>query len=91
MEFLDGGSVGDSRNPSQVLRCIHVGLLCVQRCVKDRLSMSGVVLILGSERELDPPREPGFFNEREPLPGDICSSQELCSPNGITFAALCAR
>ena len=90
MEFLDE-SVGDSCNPCQVLRCIQVGLLCVQRCAEDRPTMSAVVLMLGSESELSPPREPGFFIERELLPGHTSSSLELCSPNGISITALSAR
>ncbi|KAL6314114.1 hypothetical protein AAG906_011852 [Vitis piasezkii] len=65
-EIIDA-SMGDTYNLSAVLRSIHVGLLCVQRCPDDRPSMSSVILMLGSEVVLPQPREPGFFSERHVL------------------------
>ena len=53
--------MGDTFQPSEVLRSIHVGLLCVQHCADDRPSMSSVVLMLSSEVALPQPRESGFF------------------------------
>ncbi|KDP38984.1 hypothetical protein JCGZ_00741 [Jatropha curcas] len=55
----------NSCNLSEVVRLIHVGLLCVQRSSEDRPSMSTVVFMLGSEGALPQPKQPGFFNERE--------------------------
>jgi hypothetical protein len=50
---------------SEALRCIQVGLLCVQQCPEDRLTMSSVLLILDSETALLPqPGRPGFYAER---------------------------
>ncbi|RVW25581.1 G-type lectin S-receptor-like serine/threonine-protein kinase SD1-1 [Vitis vinifera] len=60
LELMDA-MVGDTFQPSEVLRSIHVGLLCVQHCADDRPSMSSVVLMLSSEVALPQPREPGFF------------------------------
>ncbi|XP_016652619.1 PREDICTED: G-type lectin S-receptor-like serine/threonine-protein kinase At4g27290 [Prunus mume] len=54
----------DSCNISEVLRCLHVGLLCVQRVPEDRPNMSYVVLMLSSDITLPPPRQPGFYTER---------------------------
>ncbi|KAL5570491.1 hypothetical protein UlMin_027066 [Ulmus minor] len=55
----------DSCNESQVLRCIHVGLLCVQKLSHDRPRMSSVVFMLENEEVLLPqPKQPGFFTER---------------------------
>ncbi|KAI3769214.1 hypothetical protein L6452_00314 [Arctium lappa] len=51
----------ESINLSQVLRSIHVGLLCVQRRPEDRPTMTSVILMLGSEGPLPSPKEPGFF------------------------------
>ncbi|XP_057790587.1 G-type lectin S-receptor-like serine/threonine-protein kinase At4g27290 [Salvia miltiorrhiza] len=52
---------------SQVKRCIHVGLLCVQKFAEDRPIMSSVVFMLGTDGAVLPePKEPGFFNERSP-------------------------
>ncbi|XAR67510.1 Non-specific serine/threonine protein kinase [Bertholletia excelsa] len=49
----------------EVLRSIHVGLLCVQQSPEDRPSMASVVLMLGSEGALAMPKQPGFFTERD--------------------------
>ncbi|CAN6684355.1 unnamed protein product [Malus baccata var. baccata] len=54
----------DSCNISEVIRCLHVGLLCVQRIPEDRPSMSSVVLMLSSGDVLPPPKQPGFYTER---------------------------
>lgn len=47
----------------EVLRSIHVGLLCVQHHAEDRPTMLSVVLMLISESTLPPPKKPAFFNE----------------------------
>ncbi|XVF77739.1 hypothetical protein PTKIN_Ptkin14bG0071100 [Pterospermum kingtungense] len=52
---------------SEVLRCIHVGLLCVQQLPQDRPNMASVVLMLGSDGSLPQPKQPGFYTERSPL------------------------
>ncbi|KAK2995786.1 hypothetical protein RJ640_013512 [Escallonia rubra] len=48
----------------EVLRSIHIGLLCVQQSPEDRPSMSSVVMMLGGESTLPQPKEPGFFTKR---------------------------
>ncbi|CDO99667.1 unnamed protein product [Coffea canephora] len=61
-ELLDQ-SLADSCTPSEVMRCIQIGLLCAQDHAKDRPTMSNVVLMLsGSESEmgLPLPRQPKF-------------------------------
>nr|KJB45643.1 hypothetical protein B456_007G317800 [Gossypium raimondii] len=53
---------------SEVLRFIHVGLLCVQECPEDRPPMSSVLLKLTNEEATLPqPKRPGFFIQREPF------------------------
>lgn len=55
-------SFKDSCVKSQVQRCIQVGLLCVQKRLEDRPSMSTVVFMLGNdEAKLPQPKQPGFF------------------------------
>jgi hypothetical protein len=50
---------------SELLRCIHVGLLCVQQRPEDRPTMPSVVLMLDSENPTLPqPKQPGFYSER---------------------------
>ncbi|KAI3517259.1 hypothetical protein L1887_16472 [Cichorium endivia] len=48
---------------SEVLRSIHVGLLCVQHHAEDRPTMLSVVLMLVSEGALPQPNQPAFFSE----------------------------
>ncbi|KAJ0764206.1 putative protein kinase RLK-Pelle-DLSV family [Helianthus annuus] len=58
---------------SEVLRSIHVGLLCVQHHAKDRPSMLSVLLMLLSEGVLPEPKQPAFFTDENY--GDInCAS-----------------
>ncbi|KAK2639292.1 hypothetical protein Ddye_027087 [Dipteronia dyeriana] len=67
----------DSFIESQVLRCIQVGLLCVQMFPEDRPEMSSVVFMLANEGLLLPqPKQPGFFTERGFIPGTTSSSKE---------------
>ncbi|KAL5548115.1 hypothetical protein UlMin_003346, partial [Ulmus minor] len=49
---------------SQVVRCIHVGLLCVQKFSGDRPTMTFVVVMLTNEQTSLPfPKQPAFFIE----------------------------
>ncbi|XWS10737.1 hypothetical protein CRYUN_Cryun38cG0023500 [Craigia yunnanensis] len=53
--------VSDSRHDKEILRCIHVGLLCVQEFAKDRPTMSTVVSMVNSEIvDLPIPKQPAF-------------------------------
>ncbi|XP_030928869.1 G-type lectin S-receptor-like serine/threonine-protein kinase At4g27290 isoform X2 [Quercus lobata] len=80
IELIDN-SVGDF-SLSEMLRCIHVGLLCVQQRSEDRPNMSSVVLMLSSESLLPKPRQPGFYID-SPEANSSCITP--CSTNGITF------
>ncbi|KAJ9671827.1 hypothetical protein PVL29_025502 [Vitis rotundifolia] len=90
---LTDASIQESCNPLEVLRSIHVGLLCVQQSPDDRPSMSSVVMMLGSEIALPQPREPGFFIARRMIEAADSSSgiHERCSVNDITVTFLAAR
>ncbi|XAR72497.1 Non-specific serine/threonine protein kinase [Bertholletia excelsa] len=59
LEILD--PLGDGSTPIQeVLRCIQVGLLCVQKKPEDRLNMSCVLFMLTNETAMIPqPKQPG--------------------------------
>ncbi|KAL2931890.1 Cysteine-rich receptor-like protein kinase 8 [Bienertia sinuspersici] len=47
---------------SEILRCIHIGLLCVQHTMADRPTMSAVDLMLSSASvSLQVPSQPAFF------------------------------
>ncbi|KAG6755573.1 hypothetical protein POTOM_041406 [Populus tomentosa] len=77
---------------SEVLRSIHVGLLCVQENPENRPNMSYVVLMLGNEDELPQPKQPGFFTERDLVEASCSSSQSKPpSANECSFSVLEAR
>ncbi|KAL2324333.1 hypothetical protein Fmac_023391 [Flemingia macrophylla] len=47
---------------NEIMRCIHIGLLCVQENLADRPTMASVVLLLNSySHTLPVPSEPAFF------------------------------
>ena len=54
--------LGSCFSRSDVLRCIHIGLLCVQEDPEDRPVMSSVVMMLGSNTvSLWNPSNPAFY------------------------------
>ncbi|GAB4862136.1 Cysteine-rich receptor-like protein kinase [Ancistrocladus abbreviatus] len=61
LEFMDP-SLKDSCSITEVTRCIHLGLLCVEDNPKRRPNMASVVLMLNSDSTTLPvPCEPTFF------------------------------
>ncbi|KAJ4841989.1 G-type lectin S-receptor-like serine/threonine-protein kinase SD1-1 [Turnera subulata] len=94
LELMDK-SVEDSYSMSNVQRCIHVGLLCVQQRPEDRPTMSNVVVMLSSEVSLPQPKQPGFFTERNFTETESSSSDHILksshSRNEISFTSLEAR
>jgi len=47
---------------TEIMRCIHIGLLCVQENVADRPTMASVVIMLNSYSiTLQVPSQPAFF------------------------------
>ncbi|XP_019169087.1 PREDICTED: G-type lectin S-receptor-like serine/threonine-protein kinase At1g11410 isoform X2 [Ipomoea nil] len=64
MEIVDP-SLGESYDGREVLRCIHVGLLCVQLYPNDRPIMSDVIFMLSNDIELARPKPPGFIFNQE--------------------------
>ncbi|XP_020998088.1 cysteine-rich receptor-like protein kinase 10 [Arachis duranensis] len=64
--------LGDSCQEDEFLRCMNIGLLCVQEDAYDRPSMSSVVLILKNESAMvgqpaRPPFSVGKFNDNDGL------------------------
>ncbi|KDO75649.1 hypothetical protein CISIN_1g041312mg, partial [Citrus sinensis] len=60
MEAVDK-SLGESCCAPEILRCIHLGLLCVQEQATDRPNMSAVVSMLGSDNAPSSPKHPAFI------------------------------
>ncbi|XP_061349733.1 G-type lectin S-receptor-like serine/threonine-protein kinase At4g27290 [Gastrolobium bilobum] len=79
--------IGNSCDVSEVLRCIHVSLLCVQQYPEDRPTMASVILMLGSEMELVEPKMPGSISRNVSMETYVRS----CSTNEITITLLEAR
>ncbi|KAK7328006.1 hypothetical protein VNO77_22100 [Canavalia gladiata] len=76
--------------PSELLRCLQVGLLCVQNLPEDRPTMSSVVFMLSNESiALAQPKKPGFFEEE--LKFHEYSDKENYSNNAMTITLLEAR
>ena len=89
MELI-AAPIGNTCNASEVLRSIHIGLLCVQRSPEDRPSMSTVVLMLGVESPL--PKQPGFFKERDLVEANTSSSNhKSCSYDEFTITVMEGR
>ncbi|RDX68443.1 G-type lectin S-receptor-like serine/threonine-protein kinase, partial [Mucuna pruriens] len=78
--------------PFEVLRCIHVGLLCVQQNPGDRPDMSSVIPMLNGEKLLPQPKAPGFYTGMRTLesvaPSRTC---DLLSRNEISLTIFEAR
>ncbi|XP_022753955.1 G-type lectin S-receptor-like serine/threonine-protein kinase At4g27290 [Durio zibethinus] len=91
MELVDA-CLEDSIVESQVLRCIQVGLLCVQNLPKDRPTMSSVNFMLANEVACLPyPKEPGFFTDRSCKANTDTRKEELHTVNVVTITMLGGR
>ncbi|KAI3824731.1 hypothetical protein L1987_06202 [Smallanthus sonchifolius] len=63
LDLLDP-ALAESCNSIEVLRCMIVGLLCVQEDPQDRPTMTNVLLMLGMDIEnLPDPKEPAFVSK----------------------------
>ncbi|XP_031120587.1 G-type lectin S-receptor-like serine/threonine-protein kinase At4g27290 [Ipomoea triloba] len=79
--------IAGSYDVVQVLRSIHIGLLCVQQSPDDRPDMSSVVQMLVNDFALPRAKEPGFFFGKE-YPSDTHSKS---SQNEVTITTLSPR
>lgn len=78
---------------NEVLRCMQVGLLCVQEGSDERPTMASVVLMLGSESmTLPQPTRPGFYPKDGSKVTDLSISDHTCSSaNEITLTMMHGR
>ncbi|KAK7412244.1 hypothetical protein VNO78_03695 [Psophocarpus tetragonolobus] len=85
VEFMDV-NLALTTIPLELQRCLHVGLLCVQKVPKDRPSMSSVVFMLSHESiTLAQPKKPGFFEE---VLESLGYNKEFFSNNSMTITQL---
>ncbi|KEH41621.1 S-locus lectin kinase family protein [Medicago truncatula] len=83
MDFIDQTL---TCNEEECLKCVNVGLLCLQEDPNERPTMSNVVFMLGSESNTLPtPKEPAFVIRRCPSSRASTSSKiETFSRNELT-------
>ncbi|PIA60782.1 hypothetical protein AQUCO_00300357v1 [Aquilegia coerulea] len=84
LEIMDP-TLAESYNSQEWMRCIHIGLLCVQEHAHDRPTMSAVVSMLGSEGTLPFPKQPAFTIEREQLSDVLVNITDAVSINHVTI------
>ncbi|KAK7338990.1 hypothetical protein VNO77_19626 [Canavalia gladiata] len=76
-----------------ILRCIHIGLLCVQEFASNRPTMATVISMLNSEIvNLPPPRQPAFIL-RQDMSSSVSSNKSLrlYSINTLSFSGIHGR
>ncbi|CAE6181166.1 unnamed protein product [Arabidopsis arenosa] len=93
---LVGPSFGDNYQTSEITRCIHIALLCVQEDAHDRPNMSAIVQMLTtSSIALAVPRPPGFcFWSRHEQVGEVGPSMDtsaLCSVDEASITSVAPR
>ncbi|CAM8998630.1 unnamed protein product [Rhodiola kirilowii] len=80
--MIDSTIINGPRN--EIMRCIHIGLLCVQESVTARPTMASVVLMLSSfSLTLPLPYEPAYF-EHSSVEAERPMLAEYSSGTGIT-------
>ncbi|KAK9152078.1 hypothetical protein Syun_010387 [Stephania yunnanensis] len=83
--------IEDELSRLELLRCIQVGLLCVQQRPDDRPTMSSVIIMLNSDSpNLPQPKHPGFYYERSFSEGPS-SSNIISYEKNVTFTTLEGR
>ncbi|CAL4992847.1 unnamed protein product [Urochloa decumbens] len=90
LQLVDAALVTDN-NKFDVMKCIHIALLCVQEKVANRPTMSDVVTMLSSNSmALLEPTHPAYFHVR--VTTEVASAtDEPCSLNDVTVSALDGR
>lgn len=88
-------SLEESCVRSEVVRVIHVGLLCVQEFPEDRPAMSSVFpKLTNEEATLPQPKQPGFFIQRKScnsFSSTTATKEETITQNAVTISKLEAR
>lgn len=93
MEMLDP-SIAGSSSQNEVMRCIHIAVLCVQDSASHRPNMAAVVLMLESEHaHLPPPGQPTLTSRRISADLDVWNEQhiDVLSSNDVTLSTILGR
>ncbi|XLU33343.1 hypothetical protein S245_069409 [Arachis hypogaea] len=79
--------VANMSSLADIMRCIHIGLLCVQELARDRPTMTAVISMLNSETvNLPLPKQPAFMHRQTML--DIESSHRSDGSYSINYISL---
>ena len=90
LDIVDS-SINESFVSLEVLRCIQIGLLCVQENAMDRPTMLAVILMLSSEITLPSPKQPAFIFQRATNEFESITGGEPYSINDMTITEFEAR
>ncbi|KAK1679811.1 hypothetical protein QYE76_040659 [Lolium multiflorum] len=91
LALLDELVARECRDSEAVLRCVQVGLLCVQERSEERPHMATVFLMLSNQRAVMPqPRHPGYCSDRGSASTDGEYSS-TCTVNDITVTVVEGR
>ncbi|OAY36755.1 G-type lectin S-receptor-like serine/threonine-protein kinase CES101 isoform X2 [Manihot esculenta] len=91
LEFMDP-TLEESFSPNEVLRSIHIGLLCVQDQATDRPTMSDIVSMLTNETlDLPAPKQPAFFLDRSADEREVHRNSSENSLNSASITVVEAR
>ncbi|KAL9456285.1 hypothetical protein AB3S75_005499 [Citrus x aurantiifolia] len=90
-ELMDS-VVKQSCDQAELLKYIHIGLLCVQEDPMDRPTMSSVAVMLASDNlTLPKPTQPAFSVSRVASGQFVSHSEDHCSANAITLSTMSPR
>ncbi|WCJ31890.1 S-locus lectin protein kinase family protein [Euphorbia peplus] len=93
VDVMDSFLNGRSLLHVEVIRCIQIGLLCVEEDADDRPSMASVVVMLNSEATLPRPKQPAFVirkTSNHPMPS-MSPIAAVGSINELTISAVECR
>ncbi|KAL5717929.1 non-specific serine/threonine protein kinase [Ranunculus cassubicifolius] len=91
-EVIDS-TISETSSKEEVLRCIHVGLLCVQDIAKDRPTMPSVLWMLSRDvTRLPAPNQPAFIGLHVTSCSGSCDGNcKKCSINKLSITELGGR
>jgi hypothetical protein len=90
LDIVDS-SINESFVFHEVMRCIQIGLLCVQEDAMDRPTMLSVLLMLSSETTLPSPKQPAFIFRRPSNDLGSVEGRGFYSINNVTITMVEAR
>ena len=90
MDIVDS-SIIESFVSHEVLRCIQIGLLCVQEDATDRPTMLAILLMLSCETTVPSPKQPAFIFRRPTNDLGSVTGKEFYSINDVTITMFEAR